>query len=135
MENKCDDKCAAYAPTVLRVALGLLFVIPGLQKLVNPAMIIGMLGDLGFPAPAFLGWVLLLSEIVFGAAVLAGWRLKYTVWPLVIIAVVALFTVHFPAWFAKQPMALISVLFHVLAAAALVSLYFSGAGAYAVKER
>ena len=135
MENKCDNKCAAYAPLVLRLGLGLLFVIPGLQKLANPAMIAGMLGDLGFPAPLFFGWVLLLSEIVFGATVLAGWRLKYTVWPLVIIAAVALFTVHFPAWLAKQPMALISVLFHLLGIAALVSLYFSGSGAYAVKER
>lgn len=135
MENKCNDKCAAYAPSVLRLALGLLFVIPGLQKLADPAGIAGMLGELGFPAPAFLGWVLLLSEIVFGAAVLAGWKLKHTVWPLVVITVVAMFTVHFPAWFAQKPMALISVLFHILAVAALVSLYFSGAGAYAVKEK
>lgn len=135
MENKCDEKCRAYAQPVLRLALGLLFIIPGLQKLAEPGMIIGMLGDLGFPAPAFLGWVLLLSEIVFGAAVLTGWKLKYTVWPLVIISAAALFTVHFPAWFAKQPMALISVLFHVLAVAALVSLYFSGPGAYAVKSK
>jgi putative oxidoreductase len=134
-ENKCDTKCAAYAPSVLRLGLGLLFIIPGLQKLSNPEMIIGMLGGLGFPAPAFLGWILLLSEIAFGLAVLTGWRLQKTVWPLVLIAAIALFTVHFPAWFAKQPMALISVLFHILAITGLISLHFSGPGAMSVKSK
>jgi putative oxidoreductase len=128
------EKNTMYAPTVLRLGLGLLFIVPGLQKLANPAMIIGMLGDLGFPAAALLGWVLLLSEIGFGVAVLSGWKLDKTVWPLVIITLVALFTVHFPAWFAKQPMAIISVLFHLLAVTGLVSLYFSGPGAMAVKK-
>ena len=67
-----EYKNSHYGPTLLRVVLGLLFIIPGLGKLVNPAMIIGMLGQLGFPAATLLGWVLLLSEIVFGAAVLTG---------------------------------------------------------------
>ena len=127
------NKYERYAPTVLRLGLGLLFIIPGLQKLANPAMIIGMLDGLGFPAATLFGWVLLLSEIVFGGAVLAGWNVRKTVWPLVLITAVALFTVHFPAWFAAKPMALISVLFHVLAITALVSVSFSGAGEMKVK--
>ena len=128
-ENK--SRCG---PALLRLALGLLFIIPGLLKLANPGMIIGMLGQLGFPAPLFLGWLLLLSEIVFGAAVLAGWKTKYTVWPLIVIMIVAVLVVYVPQ-LAKDPMAIANVLFHILAIAALLSVYFTGPGAYAVKQQ
>jgi putative oxidoreductase len=129
-----NNKYKEYAPTILRVVLGALFIVPGLQKLMNPAMIIGMLGKLGFPAAGLLGWVLILSEIGFGATVLAGWKLDKTVWPLVIILLVAMFKVHIPAIFAGTPMALVSVLWHIVGIGALISLYFSGPGAKTVKQ-
>lgn len=121
------------APTILRITLGPLFFIPGIMKLMNPDMIIGMLGGLGFPTPTLFGWVLILSEIVFGASVLVGWKLKYTVWPLVVILAVAAVTVYLPK-LGSDPMALISILFHSTGIAGLVSLYLSGAGAMAVSE-
>ncbi len=126
--NKSD-----YGPTVLRVALGLLFILPGLGKLSNPAMIVGMLGELGFPAAAFFGWVLLLSEIVFGAAVLVGWKTRYTVWPLAVVLAVATLIVGLPA-LGSSPMAMVNVLFHLLGIAALASIYLTGPGAYAQKN-
>lgn len=129
---KCD--CKEYAPSVLRLALGLVFIIPGLQKLANPAMIAGMLQGMGFPAPTLLGWLVLLAEIIFGVAVLVGWKVKKTVWPLVVILAVALISVHIPAWMAANPMALIGVLFHLLGIAALVSLYLSGPGAKSINK-
>jgi len=46
---------AQYGATILRVILGILFIVPGISKLMNPGMITGMLGDLGFPAAAFPG--------------------------------------------------------------------------------
>lgn len=122
-----------YSPTVLRLVLGLLFLIPGFMKLMNPPMIIGMLGDLGFPAPTFFGWLLLLSEIAFGLSVLVGFRVKYTVWPLVVVLLVATLTVYVPK-LGTDPMAPITVLFHVLGIAALVSVFLSGAGALAVDK-
>ena len=129
---KCD--CKEYAPSVLRLALGLVFIIPGLQKLANPAMIAAMLQGMGFPAPTLLGWLVLLAEIIFGVAVLVGWKVKKTVWPLVVILAVALISVHIPAWMAAKPMALIGVLFHLLGIAALVSLYLSGPGAKSINK-
>ena len=128
-----EYKNSHYGPTLLRVVLGLLFIIPGLGKLANPAMIIGMLGQLGFPVATLLGWILLLSEIVFGAAVLTGWKTNYTVWPLVIVLAVATLTVGLPM-LGKDPMAMINVSFHVLGIAALISVYLTGPGAYAVKQ-
>ena len=129
--KKCN--CTEFGPVVLRAVLGLLFVIPGIAKLFNPANIIGMLGKLGFPAAALFGWVLILLEIGFGAAMLAGWKLKYTVWPLVVILVVATLTVTIPS-FGTNPMAYINLLFHVVAIGSLVSLYLTGPGQMAVKQ-
>jgi putative oxidoreductase len=128
--KKCD--CAQYAPTVLRVFLGLLFLIPGLSKLFNPSGIIGMLGGLGFPAASLFGWIVILVEVFFGLAILLGYRLKQTVWPLVIVMLVAMITVTIPSWL-KNPASAGSLLFHLLAIGGLVSLYFSGAGKYAIK--
>jgi len=133
MESEPYTKNVHHGPLVLRIALGLLFIIPGLSKLANPGMIIGMLRELGFPAAAFLGWILLLSEIIFGAAVLAGYKIRTTVWPLAIIMVIAGVTVAIPQ-IGSNPMAVPMTLFHLVALAGLVSLYFTGPGAHAVKE-
>ena len=124
------NKIAGYGPSVLRVFLGLLFIIPGIMKLMGPKGIIGMLGKLGFPAAAFFGWVLILTEIFIGLAVLIGFRVRYTVWPLVVILFVAMVTVAIPNM--SQPMGVIGVLWHLLGIAALVSVFLTGAGKFAV---
>ena len=106
-----------------------LFLYAGITKLLNPAFPAEMLTNLGFPASNFLAWVLLLSEILFGFAILLGWKLKYTVWPLVIILVVAVFKVSIPSAQGNY----ISVLFHILGIMALLSLYFTGPGKIAAE--
>jgi len=131
MENWKYNK---YAPLVLRLVLGLVFIIPGLQKLTNPSMIIGMLQGLGFPVPTLMGWILLLSEIVFGTLLLIGWKLNYTIWPLITVLGIATATVHIPAWLNAQPMALITLLMHVLGMATLISIFLSGPGPFALKR-
>jgi putative oxidoreductase len=128
-----ENHNAQYGATILRVILGLLFIVPGISKLMNPGMIAGMLGDLGFPAAAFFGWIVLLSEISFGAAVLLGYKVRYTVWPLVTILGVAILSVHLPKIFAS-PMGIINVTFHILGIGTLVSLYLTGAGALALDK-
>ncbi|MDD9954243.1 MAG: DoxX family protein [Candidatus Woesearchaeota archaeon] len=119
---------AAYSPTILRVALSLLFIVPGLDKLLGMIsgghMIVNILWGL-----AVLGWILALVEILFGLAVLLGWRLQWTVWPLVLVMLGAVFLAVIPA---GGPMMLVNIFFHVLAVAALVSLSLSGPGAMAV---
>ena len=84
------------ALTINRVLLGLAMLLPGLLKLfvMKPEAIVGMLGGLGFPAATFFAWILILSEIVFGAAILLNWKLNYTTIPPAIILIVASFTVH-----------------------------------------
>jgi len=122
-----------YSPTMLRAILGPLFILPGIMKLMNPAMISGMLGSMGFPAPTLFAWILIISEIGFGLAVLAGFKIKYTVWPLVVILLVATALVFAPM-IGTDPSAPGQVLFHLLGIAALVSLFFTGAGKIAVDK-
>ncbi len=91
------------------ILLGLVMLIPGLLKLfvMKPSAVVGMLTGMGFPAPSFFAWLLIISEIVFGALILAKWKLQYTVIPPMIILVVAAFTASWGNW--------ASVLLHLVA--------------------
>jgi uncharacterized membrane protein YphA (DoxX/SURF4 family) len=83
-----------------RWLLGLLMLVPGLMKLfvMKPSAVVSMLSGIGFPAASFFAWVLILSEIVFGIAILANWKMEYSVWPPIIIMLVAAFTVAWGNW-------------------------------------
>ena len=97
--------------TINRVLLGLLMVIPGLSKLFvsGASGVSGMLLGIGLFAwaPGFWAWILILSEIFFGLAIIARWKLEYTVIPPMIILAVATFTVVWGSWS--------SVLLHLVA--------------------
>jgi len=49
-----------------------------------------------FPYGAFLAWALVLSQIVFGLAVLVGWKLKWTTLPPALILILAAVLVWLP---------------------------------------
>ncbi|MEK6800631.1 MAG: DoxX family protein [Nanoarchaeota archaeon] len=90
--------------------LGLLMLVAGLVKLfiMKPSAVVGMLSGMGFPAATFFAWILILSEIVFGALILAKWKLKYTVIPPMIILIIAAFATNWGNW--------AGLLLHLLAA-------------------
>ena len=122
-----------YGLAILRIVAGLLFLLPGIMKLMDPAGITGMLTGLGFPAPSFLAWILLLSEIIFGASLIVGWKTKYTTWPLVIVLLVATLTIALPGAL-ENPMGWVNVLFHLVGIGALISIFLDGPGAWAVSK-
>lgn len=82
------------AKLVHRILLGLLMLIPGILKLFvfKPTGVSSMLAGMGFPAPMFFAWVLIVVEIVSGLAILASWKLRYMAWPPVIVMIVAILT-------------------------------------------
>src|SRR3989338_3644562 len=133
-EEKMKYTYHEYGPVVLRAALGLLFLIPGLQKLMNPGLIIGALQAMGFPAVTLLGWLVIIAELVCGTALILGWKTQFTVLPLVVILVVATVMVYVPA-LGSNPMAMGNVLFHILGLAGLVSIFLTGPGASALGEK
>ena len=113
---------------VLRIALGLFFIIPGLSKLMNPAGITGMLSGLGFPAATLFAWILLLSEIIFGASLLIGYKTKIAVWPLSIILVVAIILVVIPGFDFSNSQSVMTLLWHLVGLAGLISIGSVGPG-------
>jgi len=128
--NATCSKYNMYGPTLIRVTVGLLFVIMGFGKLTNPSGIIGMLDGIGFPVASFFGWLLLLSELIFGALILVGYKVKYTAWPLAIILVVAVLTVTIP----NEGISSASAFFHYISIASLISLSWTGPGEWAVSK-
>jgi uncharacterized membrane protein YphA (DoxX/SURF4 family) len=111
-----------YAPFVLRLSVGGIFLFAGIMKLFDPNMVSGMLGGMGFPAPAFWTWLLIAAEALCGASVLLGFKLKWAAVPLMIVSIVIL------AVASAQAMVAISLL------ASLVSLWLSGPGKWALSK-
>jgi putative oxidoreductase len=122
-----------YGPLAVRIGLGVLFVAAGVMKLMMPSGFIGMLAGM-MPMATVLGWLVIAAEVLAGAAVLVGWRVRLTLWPLFVILAVATVTVWIPQWSAN-PMAPVVVLLHVASMASLLSLFFTGAGAKALDDQ
>jgi len=78
-----------YASLLLRIGLGGLFLAAGIMKLLDPAMFTGMLEGMGFPMAAFFAWIVIVVEVLGGASVVAGFKLKWSVPPLALILLVA----------------------------------------------
>lgn len=116
-----------FAPFALRIGIGGLFIFAGLMKLMNPSGVVQMLTKIGFPAPLAFAWLLIIVELLFGAAVLTGFQLKYTTVPLAIVLVVAV-----AVNIAAQPM---GALKDVALLAMLVSLWLSGPGIWGLSKK
>lgn len=100
------------------ILLGLLMLVPGLMKLfvMGPSAVAGMVGGIVLFswAPALWAWILILSEIVFGALILAKYKLEYTTWPpMIILAVATLFVAI--QWSALGSTSWPNVLLHLIA--------------------
>lgn len=119
-----------YAPSLWRLILGPLFVIPGVDKLMGMLtgghMVVKMLWGV-----AAFAWILLSVEIIFGLMVFIGYKVRIAVWPLVGVILGAVLLAVVPT-FGTNPLAMINLLFHLLAIVGLVSLSLTGPGAIAV---
>lgn len=81
--------------TILRVVVGVVFLVHGLQKLFGGVeMVSGMLGGIGLPLPQIMAIVLIAVETLGGAALILGLFTRYAGVLLAITMLVALFTVH-----------------------------------------
>jgi putative oxidoreductase len=84
-----------WAPLPVRLMLGYGFVAHGWAKLSRgPAGFAKLLEQLGAPLPEVTAWVSTLLEIVGGLAILAGAFVAAVSIPLIVMMLVAMFTVH-----------------------------------------
>ena len=94
-----DSRTAPYAATLLRVALGALFLAhAGLKIFVfTPAGTAQFFGSLGLPGS--LAYLVILAEVVGGLALIAGVYSRIVALALTPILLGAILTVHGPAGF------------------------------------
>jgi putative oxidoreductase len=91
---------ASWAPIPLLLIVGFGFVAHGYAKLVKgPYVFVGILHGLGVPAPYFMAWLTILTELFGGLAVLLGALVPLVSLPMAAVLLVAMFTVHLPFGF------------------------------------
>jgi len=86
---------ARWAPIPLRLIVGCGFMQHGFAKLSRGPDAFGeILQALGVPAPHFMAWVSILTELLGGLAVLLGAFVTLATVPMAILLLVAIFSVH-----------------------------------------
>ncbi len=94
LDCKCFKNAGEWAPLVLRLAVGVVFVAHGWQKWGGLTQFGGFLDSLGVPVPGFFAVVVMLVELVGGAMLIVG---LFTHWAAKLLAInmlAAFFLVH-----------------------------------------
>jgi putative oxidoreductase len=88
-----SSKIQRWAAIPLRLIVGYGFIAHGYSKLAHgPAHFAAILHALGVPAPELMAWVTILTELIGGAAVLAGAFVPLVSIPMAVVLVTAMFT-------------------------------------------
>jgi len=86
----------------LRLIVGFGFIQHGTAKLARGADgFIAILHAMGVPFPELLGWATIVVEIVGGLLILAGAFVPFAAVPMIVVLLVATFTVHLPNGFSS----------------------------------
>jgi putative oxidoreductase len=93
---------ARWAPIPLRLIVGYGFMEHGFAKLSKgPDAFAAILHALAVPAPHFMAWVTILTELLGGLAILLGGFVSLISLPMAALLLVAIFTVHLPYGFSS----------------------------------
>src|SRR5580700_11210025 len=93
---------AVWAPIPLRLIVGYGFMEHGFAKLSKgPENFASILHTMGVPAPHFMAWLTILTELIGGLAVLLGAFVSLVSLPMAVLLFVAIFTVHLPYGFSS----------------------------------
>jgi putative oxidoreductase len=119
--------------TVLRITVGIVFLVHGYQKLFHMGFhgVAGMFGHLGIPLPFVSAVVVTLVEFIGGILLIAGLLTRFAAAALAIDMIVAILVVHLKHGFYAQnggfefPLTLL---------AATLCLAMSGGGMFSLKK-
>lgn len=117
--------------TVLRVVLGVVFLMHGYQKLFQMGIhgVTGMFGHLGVPLPGFFAVVVTLVEFVGGIALIIGLGTRVAAALISIDMIFAILLVHWKRGFFNP-----GVEFPLTLLAAAICLALAGGGAFSLKR-
>jgi putative oxidoreductase len=93
---------SAWWPLPLRLIVGYGFMEHGFAKLARgPESFTQILAALHMPAPVLLAWTTILIELIGGFAIFIGAFVPIACIPMVVVLLVAIFTVHLPNGFSS----------------------------------
>lgn len=136
--NRLERIGTQWNPVVLRLALGIVFVVSGTGKVLGTgpkasgiAGFSEMLAGLGLPVPTLFAWGVGLVELVGGILLLAGLFTRYVAGLLAVVMAVATVLVHLPEGFVAGDGGIEYTLVLTLVSLALV---LSGPGACSLER-
>lgn len=92
----------AWSAIPLRLIVGLGFIQHGWAKLMRgPEVFIAILHAIGVPWPHVLGWATIVVELAGGTLILLGAFVPAATVPMLVVLLVAIFTVHLPYGFSS----------------------------------
>ena len=135
----------AYGPTLLRLAVGIVFLAHGLQKLLGiwggPGITgtVHMVQGLGFGYAYPLAALLIVAEVAGGTLLALGWGTLWVTIALLVEMGIAVWKVHYQTGFfmnwSMVPGRVHGIEFNVVLIAALLCLMLTGPGALSVDDR
>lgn len=93
MNNSNLEQYYDVAILLLRIGVGVIFIVAGWGKLTGIEGTQGFFANIGIPAAGLMAWVVALVEFVGGLMVLVGLYLRVPALLLAMVMVVAIFTV------------------------------------------
>jgi len=124
------DALNKYIPLVSRILLGLIFVLAGFGKLMDPAGNAAYVMSGGLPG--FMVWPAMALELLGGIALIVGYQTRWVALALAGFSVLAAVLYHNN--FADQTM-MIMFLKNLAIAGGLLQVYLHGAGALAIDKK
>jgi putative oxidoreductase len=134
---------ARWSPIPLRLIVGYGFMQHGFAKLFRgPDAFAAILQAMGVPAPHFMAWLTILTELLGGLAVFLGAFVTIASVPMTAVLLVAMFTVHLPYGFSSIRLLAVTATgakfgpvgyeVHLLYFACLAALVIGGSGPFAI---
>jgi putative oxidoreductase len=136
---------ARWSPIPLRLLVGYGFMQHGYAKLSRgPDSFAAILQGMGVPAPHFMAWLTILTELLGGLAVLLGAFVRIASVPMAAVLLVAMFKVHWQYGFSSIRLLAVTATgakfgpvgyeIILLYLACLATLVIGGAGPFAIDE-
>jgi putative oxidoreductase len=121
-------KNSAWGPLLLRLMVGIIFIVHGYAKLTSIGLTAVFFGYAGIPLPNAMAWLVGIVELLGGIALVLGAFTKHAAVLLSIVMIVAIITYHYPKGFGSMeyPLALLF---------ANLALLFTGPGKWALWKK